>query len=100
MCGRFVLSTEEFVKLATRFLVEKNNVTDYSPSYNIAPSQNSIVITKAEGITIASHFRWGLVPYWAKDLSIGSKMINARAETIDQKPSFKPPFRRYRLRHK
>lgn len=57
--------------------------------YNIAPTQNVLVITAEENERKANFFRWGLIPFWAKDSSIGNRMINARAETVDEKPSFK-----------
>ncbi|OEH85580.1 hypothetical protein BHU72_01920 [Desulfuribacillus stibiiarsenatis] len=91
MCGRFVLTTEEFITLATRFMIE-NTLNDYAPSYNIAPTQNALVIISQDGKNIASSFKWGLIPQWAKDMSMGAKMINARAETIDEKPSYKKVF--------
>src|SRR5690606_32940728 len=68
---------------------------DYRPRYNIAPTQPVTVVLGAEGRRAAS-FRWGLIPYWAKDPRIGQKLINARAETVAVKPSFRHSLRRRR----
>ncbi|MEW6624470.1 MAG: SOS response-associated peptidase [Bacillota bacterium] len=89
MCGRFTL-TSDFTMIYKRFNILKKIKLDYKPSYNIAPTQNVLVITKdeKEGNELRL-MRWGLIPFWAKDMSIGSKMINARAETLTEKPSFK-----------
>jgi putative SOS response-associated peptidase YedK len=65
------------------------------PSYNCAPTQLLPVISN-DAPGKLSHYRWGLIPFWAKDQSIGNKMINARAETITEKPSFKNAFQRRR----
>jgi putative SOS response-associated peptidase YedK len=67
----------------------------YKARYNCAPSQNLAVITNVEPGTL-DYFRWGLIPSWAREMSVGSKMINARAETILEKPSFKNAFRHRR----
>jgi putative SOS response-associated peptidase YedK len=68
-----------------------------SPRYNIAPTQKAPVVrAKADGSVELFMPRWGLVPYWAKDIAIGNRMINARSETAAEKPSFKSPFRRRR----
>ncbi len=89
MCGRYTIiaKAEEIEK---RFNVEVPG--DYTPRYNAAPTQILPVITnqRPEGL---SFFRWGLVPPWSKDISIGSKLINARSETISEKPSFKNAFK-------
>ncbi len=68
---------------------------DYHPSYNVAPTQNVAVICDGRQKQI-EFFRWGLIPSWAKDTVIGTRLINARAETIQAKPSFKSPFARRR----
>jgi len=59
------------------------------PRYNIAPSQEAPVIVNVDGVRSCKLFQWGLIPSWAKDPSIGNKMINARAETLAEKPSFR-----------
>ena len=66
------------------------------PRFNIAPTQSVIVVTESGGGNAATFFQWGLVPSWAKDSSIGAKMINARAETVAEKPAFRAAFRRRR----
>lgn len=89
MCARFSLAStgDELERLLD---VE---VTDYEPRYNIAPTQN--VIAMIDGHEV-KRFRWGLVPPWAKDLSIGTKMLNARSETAAEKPSFRPALAKRR----
>lgn len=67
---------------------------DYQPRYNIAPTQQIWIIRQtATGGSYLSAIRWGLVPHWAKDLSIGSHMINARCETVHEKPAFRRAIR-------
>ena len=68
---------------------------DLKPNYNVAPSQDVPVILKHCSNHLAL-FRWGLIPFWAKNPSIGHEMINARAKTVDEKPSFKTCFQRKR----
>ncbi|MDO9085417.1 MAG: SOS response-associated peptidase [Anaerolineaceae bacterium] len=93
MCGRFTLSykTKE-LQLA---LGLPENQLDWQPRYNIAPSQPiaSILDNQTKKIEF---LRWGLVPGWAKDISIGNRLINARSETIMEKPSFRNAFARRR----
>jgi putative SOS response-associated peptidase YedK len=86
MCGRFRLTRAS--KLAERFGIEPED--DWVPRYNIAPTQNVEVIRQhpEEPKRFGSRMRWGLIPSWAKDASVGYKMINARAETVATKPSF------------
>ena len=87
MCGRFTLhhSTQQ---IAQRFDVQRV-LFQTEPRYNIAPSQPIAAVTLDSQGRKLSDFRWGLVPFWAKDISIGNKMINARVETLDEKASFK-----------
>jgi putative SOS response-associated peptidase YedK len=93
MCGRFVL-TADANTLLDAFGLETVPV-QMAPRYNIAPTQPVAVITNAEPKKLTFH-RWGLIPSWAKDISIGSKMFNARVETIAEKPSFKNALKRRR----
>jgi putative SOS response-associated peptidase YedK len=65
------------------------------PSYNVAPGQNVAVLLKDDSRKLGV-LKWGLIPHWSKDPAIGNRMINARAETIAEKPSFKHPLRRKR----
>ena len=86
MCGRYT-QTGKAEKVLVRFGVGQNT-TLIQPRYNIAPGQNAPVIANDGGRSLRM-MRWGLVPSWAKDPTIGHKMINARAETLAEKPSFK-----------
>ena len=67
-----------------------------TPRLNLAPTQDALVAVQASGDVRLEAMRWGLIPLWARDKSIGAKMANARAETISEKPSFRQPFRRRR----
>lgn len=86
MCGRFSLTKEE-AEIEKRFNA-KFYSNDLVKRYNVAPSQLSLVITDEKPRELQL-FKWGLVPSWAKDPAIGHKMINARSETIFEKPSFR-----------
>ena len=88
MCGRYTLY--EIDEVGARF--EVDIPADLNPNYNAAPTQNMPVIT-SEGLDL---MRWGLIPAWAKDEKIGYKMINARAETIFDKPMWKGIVKRSR----
>lgn len=92
MCGRFAISTPTEI-LKARFKVLHSEALQ--PNYNAAPTQNLPVILNSEPAAI-NLCRWGLIPGWAKDRSIGNRMINARAETLLQKPSFRGPFKHHR----
>src|SRR6266700_5259121 len=85
MCGRFTLSTD-IKSVAAKFGVPPT--LQASPRYNVAPTQEVVSIL-SNGSAHMEWLQWGLIPSWAKDESIGSKMINARAETLAEKPSFK-----------
>ena len=93
MCGRFALSAS-LTDLIKEFGVDKIP-GEYGASYNIAPSQPIIVIAK-DGERKTMRCRWGFIPHWAKDPSIGHKMINARSETVADKPSFREAFKKHR----
>ncbi len=94
MCGRFALVTEKHV-LEMLFDMELRG--ELEPRYNIAPSQGVLALRQGPDWTReASWLKWGLVPYWAKDRTIGNKLINARSETAGQKPAFRDAFRRRR----
>lgn len=95
MCGRFNLfaSAEEIAAL-----FDLSQTPQLAPRYNIAPTQPVAAVrvnphTRAREWT---HFHWGLIPSWAKDPKIGSRMINARSETAAEKPSFRAAFKRRR----
>jgi putative SOS response-associated peptidase YedK len=93
MCGRFVRSSPIESVLRT-FNVEVTSAV-LAESYNIAPTQE-ILIINAGGKRELVKCRWGLVPSWVRELSDGSGLINARAETLDEKPSFRELFRKGR----
>lgn len=87
MCGRFTL-TEDLKALAKQFDVPlPPPFASYAPRFNIAPTQSVIVVTE-EGNRQMVQMRWGLIPSWAKDPSIGNRIINARAETLAAKPAY------------
>lgn len=88
MCGRFTL-TVDVQRIATIFHVAPTLST--MPRYNIAPTQGVVAIVRAHADEEAqlTMLRWGLIPAWAKEEAIGAKMINARAETLAEKPGFK-----------
>lgn len=94
MCGRYSLTTPEEVLVG---LFEAGSLTGYVSRYNAAPSQIlPVVRLDAEGQRQWAWLRWGLVPSWAEDPAVGNRMINARAETVAEKPSFRAAFRRRR----
>ena len=88
MCGRYGFALGEFREIKLRFNIG-GDLPLFSPRYNIAPTQPAPVIANFEGENRLGLFQWGLVPSWAKDVSIGNRMINARGETLAEKPSFK-----------
>ncbi len=93
MCGRFTL-TLPAEKLCLLFKVP--SVPPLPPRFNIAPTQPALVVRQARGEREACLLKWGLVPPWAKDPSMGPRLINARSETVREKPSFAPAFRKRR----
>ena len=94
MCGRYmIVSNTEALRRLFRF----PELPNLEPRYNVAPSQDVPVIRLGgDGRAHFAMLRWGLVPSWAKDLKIGTKMINARAETVAEKPAFRAAFKRRR----
>jgi putative SOS response-associated peptidase YedK len=94
MCGRYTLSIP-LSTLVDAFDVEPPRF-DYPPRFNIAPTQDAPVIAQDGRGRRMGLLRWGLVPSWAKDLSVGSRMINARSETAHEKPAFRSAFRKRR----
>lgn len=92
MCGRFSSSSKpEQIKKEFKVAVEDPAI--FKPRYNIAPSQMIPVVLDRMGERIVAQLKWGLVPSWAKDALIGSRMINARAETLMEKPSFREAYK-------
>ena len=90
MCGRFSLTVNEAE--LNEFFETAGGDAPYEARYNCAPTQMLAVITNEKPRQL-SYYKWGLIPAWAKDPSIGNKMINARAETITEKPSYKTALR-------
>ena len=93
MCGRFAQKTPAR-KLAQQFKVKE--VPPVVERYNVAPAQEVLAVREIMGLREAVLLKWGLIPSWAKDHSIGAKLINARSETVTEKPSFRDSFRRRR----
>ena len=92
MCGRYTLTTPPDV-LARAFCVP--SVPPLPPRYNVAPTQPVLIVRKAANRE-AVLARWGLIPSWSSDAAIGNRLINARAETVADKPSFRAAFRQRR----
>ncbi|MBI2485800.1 MAG: SOS response-associated peptidase [Deltaproteobacteria bacterium] len=95
MCGRFTLSTDKDDLQSRYGFVDPSSVM-LKPRYNIAPSQYSPTVIVNQDQRELVMMRWGFVPSWAKDIKVGYKMINAKAETLTEKNSFKKSFREKR----
>ena len=98
MCGRYLLRASK-KDIGEAFEIDQENlpVIRYG-RYNIAPTQDvpGIIFDPQSGLRELHLFRWGLIPSWAKDMSVGNTMINARSETVQEKPSFRNAFRKRR----
>lgn len=91
MCGRSSLTkVEKEIEARFKATFYSDALLRYNPlpSYNVAPTHMHPVISEGDATKI-NIFRWGLVPFWAKEISVGAKMINARVETLEEKPAFK-----------
>ncbi|MFB3894865.1 MAG: SOS response-associated peptidase [bacterium] len=86
MCGRFVILDPEMI--IRKYNIQKKPAFTFTARYNIAPSQE-IPIVLRDTANRLELMKWGLIPFWAKDPDIGNRMINARAETLAEKPSFR-----------
>lgn len=96
MCGRFTLFST-FETIMERFHIESAfDEMDYQISYNIAPSQRIVAVINDGSKNRLGYLRWGLIPSWAKDEKIGYKLINARSETLAEKPSFRKAYQNKR----
>src|SRR6267378_3358765 len=98
MCGRAKLETDvSEIKIAFRIPPEYPT-PNFAPSWNVAPTDNLPIVRydAKTGSRTLDLMRWGLVPYWAKDIKIGISTINAMAETVDAKPVFREAFKRRR----
>ena len=94
MCGRYTITTT-YAKLVQRWPYPADDaaIRKLIPSYNIAPSQKIIAAWSGRDGVALTGMRWGFLPPWAKDAAVGYKMINARSETIADKPSFRKAFK-------
>jgi putative SOS response-associated peptidase YedK len=97
MCGRFTVAEPDPNAFSFRFDFSYSDFEnfDWKPNYNVAPSHNILVVTE-DGERHAEMMRWGLVPFWAKDIKAGFKMINARFETLQTSGAFKHALKRRR----
>lgn len=96
MCGRFVSATPPD-QIAQYFGVEEVSETVLEPNYNVAPTTDVYTVLESrEGVRRLEPVHWGLVPFWAKDLKVGNRMINARAETLAEKNAYKRAFAKRR----
>jgi putative SOS response-associated peptidase YedK len=93
MCGRFTLTVDpgELQEMVPGLIVPQG----MSPRYNIAPTQPVAVVANTPDLSV-DFYNWGLIPSWAKDPEIGNRLINARAETLAEKPSFRNAYKRRR----
>jgi len=93
MCGRFTLTIDpgDYIDAFPRFVFPEKN----APRFNIAPTQPILAVPN-DGRNAADFFVWGLIPSWAKDPTIGSRLINARAETLSEKPAFRGGYKYHR----
>lgn len=97
MCGRFTLASD--AEMLQQVFFDFEVPMNLSPRYNISPTQDVAVIANTEPQSNGGHvefFHWGLIPSWAKDPGIGNRMINARSETLAEKPSFRNAYKRRR----
>jgi putative SOS response-associated peptidase YedK len=95
VCGRFV-STSSPRDIAERFGVDEVALAHDAPDYNVAPRSKIMVVRARREQRVLSRVRWGLIPSWAKDPGIGDRMINARAETLAEKPAYRRAFAKRR----
>jgi putative SOS response-associated peptidase YedK len=95
MCGRYTLAAPDPAAVRSRFALEQS--VDVRRRFNVAPGDDVLAVTTdREGCPRGEMLRWGLVPSWAKSPDTGLKMINARLETVAERPAFRRPFERYR----
>jgi len=100
MCGRFSRSKDYFSEKANqRTFLDQLGLAfsaPLPPNYNVAPTQNVAAVRSVDDRRELVELRWGLVPGWAPDLAIGSRMINARAETVAEKPAYRNALKKRR----
>jgi putative SOS response-associated peptidase YedK len=99
MCGRIALYTppRALARLLDAALAAGLDPEATPPSWNVAPTRTLFGVAETRGSRVLDEYRWGLVPWWAKDPGAASKTFNARAETVATRPSFRDAFRRQRL---
>src|SRR5690349_21427242 len=95
MCGRYV-SVSSPSLLAAHFGAEEVRTDDVEANYNVTPRAEVPIVAVSGETRVVDRVRWGLVPWFAKDIAIGDKLINARAETITTKPAYRRAFERRR----
>jgi putative SOS response-associated peptidase YedK len=102
MCGRYATFGPVSVSRQAREVLEQmeldiiSEINQREPQYNIAPTQKAPVVLHGDGGYHVRAYRWGLVPHWAPDMKFGAKTINARADTVAAKPSFREAFKKRR----
>ncbi|HEX7290733.1 MAG TPA: SOS response-associated peptidase [Conexibacter sp.] len=94
MCGRYTLASTTPAQLRARFPLGES--VQIAQRFNVAPGDDVLAVVMRDGGPTGALLRWGLVPPWAEDPSVGFKMINARAETVADKPAYRGPFQRGR----
>lgn len=95
MCGRYTLTAADPSQIRARFPV--GDRVEIRPRFNVAPADDVLAVTSdREGAQRGELLRWGLVPPWAESPALGAKMINARVETVTEKPAFRRAFERFR----
>src|SRR6185312_4850203 len=95
MCGRYTLATPDPRDIRARFPIGED--VEVRQRYNVAPGDDVLAVTTdKEGAPRGQLLRWGLVPSWSKSADTGLKMINARVETVAERPAFKRAFEQYR----
>jgi putative SOS response-associated peptidase YedK len=94
MCGRYTLASTTPAQLRARFPLGES--VQIEQRFNVAPGDDVVAVVMREGAPTGALLRWGLVPPWAEDPRVGFKMINARAETVADKPAYRGPFQRGR----
>lgn len=94
MCGRITqVGINRKADREARLILDR----EFPDRYNLAPTQEAVTIHRSDGTLVASMQRWGLIPHWAKDPSLGMRLINARAETVAKKPCFRSAFKQSRI---
>lgn len=95
MCGRYNLYATS-AEIQAFFDLFRDSELNWAPRYNIAPTQSVLAVRQTDSHRIAVPMRWGLIPFWARDTKLAASMINARAETLAERPAFRAAFQRRR----